>query len=188
MYLLPCPHGHEIPVSPQSAGGTARCPVCGQPQAVPTLGELRRLPRVAEASGGSEKPMAAHMGIRISFAVLMLIALAGAVTATFAGFRWQTIPVPMTTEAHIAMDQEEIATLNPLQLIEVWNQYEQYDLSERQPFGYQRMADMRGHWKRICLIALGVTGLSLLAAIAVAVAGRPHKAVAGRRQRSVGDT
>lgn len=179
MYLLPCPQGHEIPVSPQSAGGTATCPVCGQPQAVPTLGELRRLPRAAEATGGREKP-AAQMGIRISFAVLMLIALAGAITATFAGFRWQSIPVPMTTESHVAMDQEQISTLNPLQLIEVWNQHEQHDLSERRPFAYQMMADMRGHWRRICLIALGVSGLSLLAAIAVAVAGR--------RGNSLGDT
>lgn len=175
MYLLRCSQGHEIPVTPQAAGGTVTCPVCGEPQVVPTLGGLRQLPRMEEPTAVAEKP-AAHMGFRISFAALMLVALAGAVVGTFAAFRWQMIPVLMTTESHIAQDQEQIANLNPLQLVEVWNQHEQHDLSQRHPFPYQIMATMRAHWKRICLIALSITALSLVFATALAIASRRQKA------------
>lgn len=175
MYLLRCSKGHEIPVAPQSAGGTVACPVCGEPQTVPKLGELRQLPHLeAGAEGSGKRPVG--FGFRLSFAALLLVALASAVVAIFAAFRWQTLPVPMTTERHVAQAKEGIGSLNPIQLIDAWHQHEQYDLSERQPFPYHFLVQTRAHWKSVCLTALAITVLSLLVATLVAIVGRGRKA------------
>lgn len=175
MYLLRCSQGHEIAVTPKSAGGTVECPLCGEQQAVPKLGELRKLPRTEEIAEGDEKSPSG-LGFRISFALLMLVALAGAVVATFAAFRWQSLPLPNTTDKHVAQDREGIAQLNPIQLIEAWNEHEQHDLSRRRPRQYHVMAEIKAHWKKVCLIALGVAVVSLLGATGVAIVGRRRRA------------
>lgn len=171
MYLLRCPQGHDIPVAASAAGGTVTCPTCGQSQRVPTLGELRRLPQTAgSAESGSERTT--NIGVRIAFAVLMFVALAAAASATFAAFRWQSLPIPITVEDHIQGAGEVMQELTPAQLVDVWQMHEQHGLSTRTPYPYQMLADERAHWRTICLSSLAVVLLSILLGVVIIWLGR----------------
>lgn len=174
MYLLRCPQGHDIPVAASAAGGTVPCPVCGQPQRVPTLGELRRLPQTSTATD-SGRERTTSIGARIAFAVLMFVALGAAASATFAAFRWHSLPIPITVEDHIEGSREVMDQLTPAQLVDVWQMHEQHGLTTRTPYPYQLLADERAHWRTICFSSLAVVLLSILLGVAIIWLGRARR-------------
>ncbi|WP_164102303.1 hypothetical protein [Candidatus Laterigemmans baculatus] len=177
MYLLRCPEGHEIPVAASAAGGTVVCPVCGQSQLVPTLGELRRLPE-ARAAGDARGERTTSVGARIAFAVLMFVALGAAASATFAAFRWQSLPIPMTVEDHIAGSQEVMGELTAAQLVDVWQMHEQHNPTTRTPYPYQLLADERAHWRAICFGSLAVVVVSILLGVVIISLGKSRRPAA----------
>lgn len=175
MYLIRCSQGHEFPVPTKAAGSTVSCPTCGSPENVPKLGDLRQMPRVAEeGSGGRREGL--NMGAKIVFALLLIVTTGAALTAVFAAFRWSNIPVTMTQEEHIAAEDEGIAGLNPLQLIQASEQIEQIRVDEQMPYQYHSVGVIRNRWKTICFTTSGIAGGSLLIAGAVLVFGRGRRA------------
>lgn len=158
MYMIQCPEGHPFPVPAKSAGSIEICPTCGAEQSVPKLGELRKLPQAAPTAP-SKKSSSLGFGAKIVFALLLLAAIGTGLTSAFAAFRWQNLPVPYTEAQHIADESEALEQFNSVQLITAWEQIETFGLGEQVPFPYQRMQDLRDHWKRVCLISLAITGV-----------------------------
>jgi hypothetical protein len=106
----------------------------------------------------------------------MFGAVGAGASAAFAAFRWQSFPVPPTSEQHIASDRKDIAALNPLELLNVWESYEKMDLTSQIPFPYQRMQNLRDHWQNVCLISSSIAGACLLAASGAVIFGRRKSA------------
>ncbi len=169
MYLLLCPQGHTIQVSTASAGNEVQCPECGVAVQVPKLGDLRRLPQVADISWASTKAESGF-GARLIFGILLLVAIVTGAISAYGGMRWYSLPVPYTSDDHIRMGREAIADRSPAELIADWQQYESMSLSERSPFPYQQIQNLRDHWKRVCFIPLGFSlACIVLGLIALAV-------------------
>jgi len=89
--------------------------------------------------------------------------LAAGAVATFAAIRWYFLPVPITAQEHIRLEQERIDTLSPNDLLATWETLEATsNFSEQFPWPYQRMANLRNEWFQTCWIAAAVA-LGLLA-------------------------
>src|SRR5690606_4881931 len=99
-----CPHcSRSVEVATSRAGSDFPCPACGQPIAVPKLGELRQLENEQASAPVATAPAAAgQIGSRVAFAVLLAIAAIATSIAAFCLIRYATITVPETTEGHIA--------------------------------------------------------------------------------------
>ncbi|XZE54365.1 hypothetical protein SH139x_000326 [Planctomycetaceae bacterium SH139] len=176
MFLLHCPKGHELPVTASAAGSQVTCPTCGEEQAVPKLGELRKLPTANPEPTAGRTQGTTSDAARLVFALFMFGAVGAGASAAFAAFRWQSFPVPPTSEQHIASDRKDIAALNPLELLNVWESYEKMDLTSQIPFPYQRMQNLRDHWQNVCLISSSIAGACLLAASGAVIFGRRKSA------------
>ena len=166
MYMIQCPESHFFPVPAKSAGSNAVCPTCGVDVAVPKLGDLRKMP-LAETVAPTTRKAGLGMGGKIVFAGLLLVAMAAGMTSAFAGFRWQYLPIPYTQEEHIAAEREAMDEFTPLQMIAAWEQIELTGLGEQVPFPYQRMQNLRAHWRNVCFTGLGVAAGSIFFALAV---------------------
>jgi hypothetical protein len=177
MYLLHCPQGHTIQVSTAAAGNSVRCPECEAVVQVPKLGELRKLPVVAEGARSARGRDASGSGFaaRLVFGLLVLVAIIAGGISAYGAMRWFNLPIPMTSAEHIQMGREEIASRVPAELIVDWQQYESMGLGEQAPFPYQRMQNLRDHWLRVCLIPLGIAAASIAVGIFVVMLGSRRK-------------
>lgn len=166
MYMIQCPEGHPFPVPAKAAGSVTPCPTCGANQAVPKLGELRKLP-LADVGAPVKRKNSLGMGAKIVFAVLLLTAIATGLTSAFAAFRWQNLPIPFTQAEHIAEESKALEQFTAVQLVGAWEQIETFGLGEQVPFPYHRLQNVRDHWKQVCLTSLAITGGCVLLALVV---------------------
>jgi hypothetical protein len=186
MYQLPCPQCQTpIPVAPSQAGDRTPCPSCGGEVAIPTLGQLKRLP-VSE-TGADEAPQSELTSTggptakRVGFVVLAMIATATLLIAGFAAIRWSLIETPITSEGHINELREAYKTLTPAELIREYEQMEKYALDMVVPYPYQTVALEKARWGWIASISGAIAGFAVIGAIGLAAGGR-------RNQRSSADT
>lgn len=171
MYLISCPQGHSFSVSTSAAGSEVACPTCGAATVVPKLGQLRQLPR-AEQTTKPAPTRQTGFAARIAFAILMFVAIGALVSAAFGYARWYSLPVPITTEYHIERDREQIEALNPVQLLSVWEEYENTDFSMQTPYPYQRMQGLRDEWMSVATTSASVGFICTVLAIFFLVFGR----------------
>jgi ribosomal protein S27E len=175
MYLLRCPQGHSIQVSTASAGNEVQCPECGAAVPVPKLGDLRRLPQAADVSPVSTR-VESGFGARLIFGILLLVAIVTGGISAYGCMRWYNLPVPYTSEDHIRMGREAIAEKSPAELMADWQQYESMALTERRPFPYQQIQNLRDHWKRVCFIPLSISAVCVAFGLIVLAVGRKSSA------------
>lgn len=179
MHQLPCPNCQApIVVSPAQAGEETACPDCGAAVALPTLGQLRKLPRAESASADPPPAEAAaetSAGLRAAFVALGLIATASGLIAAFCAVRWALIEVPMTTDRHIAELRSQYEELSAAELVREWEDIEEHGVEMVAPFQYRRLQLTRQRWGRNALIA---ASLCLLAVLGAAILG-----AATRRKR-----
>lgn len=171
MYLLHCSCGHPLTVTASAAGSQVTCPECGKPLEVPRLGDLRSYPL---ADSGELEPVRQRMPLlaRVLFAFLMIGAVISAGVSAYGAFRWQSLPEPPTSAEIIENDSEGIMQLNPLEVLGMWEQYRNLDLTQQRPFPYQQMQTMRDNWRDVCFASLKGALLFVLAACIAIVVGR----------------
>lgn len=172
MYLISCTQGHAFPVSLSAAGSEFACPTCGRLTSVPKLRELQKLPRADGVSSGRPAKSQSSTGARAVFAVCFLGAIAAGITAAYAGIRCYALPVPISSEFHIKQDRGQIDQLNPLDLLMVWEEYEQMNFETQLPFPYKRIQNMRDEWTGVALTSLLVAGILAGIGTTAIVAGR----------------
>ncbi len=180
MHLLPCPQCQTpIPVAPSQAGDHATCPGCQAEVAIPTLGQLKRLPsaepdadpKPAGKLSGSEGPTAKRVG----FVVLGVIATAMLLIAGFSAIRWSLIETPKTTDEHISELREAYKSLTPAELIREYEQMEKYALDMTPPYRYQTVALEKQRWGRNAAIAGTIGGFAVIIAAGLAISGRRNR-------------
>lgn len=181
MHQLPCPHCQtNLHVEPTQAGDSIDCPACGQRVPIPTLRDLRQLPRVEadRATPHHSAPSRLGMGQRVAFGTLGAIALVGLLISGFCWVRWASVEVPITTEGHIDQLQEMYADLTAAELIREYQDIDQFGVDLAAPMTY-RVAEMtKNRWKRNALASGGVSAVAILAAAALVLASRRRAAPA----------
>jgi hypothetical protein len=94
-YLLPCACGQQTRVTGVQAGKTVRC-ACGQPLVVPSMRELRTLPRAADAAAvKSRRDIPWEDRHRVAF-LLILLAFGALASAGYLALQLPT-PEPQVT-------------------------------------------------------------------------------------------
>lgn len=180
MHLLPCPQCQTpLPVAPSQAGDRTSCPSCGGEVAIPTLGQLRRLP--ALEPGIDPPPENAPTSVggptakRVGFVVLAMIATATLLIAGFAAVRWSLIETPIDSQGHITELREAYKTLTPAELIREYEQMEKYALDLVVPYPYRTVAVEKERWGWVASISGAIAGFAVICAIGLAASGRGNQ-------------
>lgn len=112
-FLLPCKCGNEIHVSTAQAGGSVQCS-CGEKVSVPTLGELRKLPRTTTDSSPATSTWGPKQGL---LAFFLIIAIGNALVGAY--YLYQQ---PTEQELSFASRLEQFSELIPeMTPNEAWN-------------------------------------------------------------------
>jgi hypothetical protein len=170
-YLLPCSCSRRIAVAAGQAGGSVRCPGCGAALAVPRLGELGRLERVA----AGPEPGAAGRGWNAARACLLggvVVAVGAAATASWLR-AWRSNLAPLDESAVRAA----VAAAPVGQVHESWLVYERFGIA-RPPIAEEERRVRHAQALR------GLETVAWLAAAAGATAGVGGAVVAARRRRA----
>ena len=114
-------------------------------------------------------------GGSVVFGVFGLIGLACLVTAAFCGIRWFLLPVPISTEEHLAQISEIFDTLSAAELIRNYEDLEENDLDLSLPYTYKTAKLYRDNWGQNASIA-GIVGLTSFAIAFFAISGKRKKA------------
>ena len=166
-YLLPCPCGHQIPVSRSQAGATVTCGVCGRSVEVPTIRGLTNLPpapeETAERTVGKRTAPRWSTSRRLVSAVcfgLMLVAgsVAGLMLATRLNYS-----TGWTLEQELTYGDQMVERYEPAELWDLWSVYREEGLGPKTPPEYvlvQRQLDARAPYMYAAfgLAAAGLVG------------------------------
>lgn len=172
-YLLPCSCSRRIAVAAGQAGGSVRCPGCGADVAVPRLGELGRLEKVAAglAPGVSGRGWNAA---RACFFGGVVVAVGAAATASWLrGWRSNVAPLD---EAAI---QAAVAAAPVAQVHDSWLAFERFGIA-RPPVAEEERRVRHAQALR------GLETVAWLVAAAGAAAGAGGALVAAARRRVPG--
>jgi hypothetical protein len=78
-FILSCNCGKTVTVSEGDAGASIDCATCGRTIEIPSLGDLRELPRAFDESELSDTSMPPHYRLAAVIASIVLIGLGGVV-------------------------------------------------------------------------------------------------------------
>lgn len=181
-YLLNCHGENSVEVTTAEAGRTIDCP-CGKQVLVPTMREIRLLPRKKEPKVEAAPTWSTQKGVLFSIG---LVLLAGGLI--YGGFLiYQRMQLD-TEEIVIRDDQWDaldtgVQSLSPERTLEVWQQFNMPLPEERRPprFEIHREA------ARAVYIKLAISGTVALLGLALMGAGlaiKPPAPVRRRRPRA----
>lgn len=177
MHQLPCPHCQtRLTVAPTQAGESIDCPACAQKVAIPTLRDLKRLPRAEPGQDAppTTAPETLGMGQRVAFGTLGAIALVGLLVSGFCWVRWASVDVPITTEGHIEQFRDLYADLSAAELIREYQDIEQFGVDLAAPLTYRVTEMTKNRWKRNALVSTGISAVAILAAVGLVLLSRRH--------------
>jgi hypothetical protein len=147
------------------------CPSCQQTIQVPKLGELRKL----ESQAAAAPATAGATGQRTAFALLMGIAAIAIVGASYCMVRFAAIEVPATTEQHIAEIEAAYSQMPVSQLVQEWQEMEDFSPELASPYVYQAVADEKSEWLRNALIGFAIAAISGVIAFISLSVGRSKR-------------
>lgn len=117
-HILQCECGHEQRVRPQQAGSSIACVSCGQPQLVPQLRELRKLP-VAEDTQDTPPTKGWGLGRGICFSTGLGVLMLSLAVAIIFGVRRAQLderrPPPINPEFN-----RDLQEMGPLEAWTLW--------------------------------------------------------------------
>lgn len=161
MPMLPCPFcSASVDVPTSRAGSEINCPSCQKIIPIPKLGELRKLESLSVASAAKPSASGAATGQRTAFALLMGIAAIAIVGGSYCLVRFAAIEVPATTEEHIAQIEEAYSQMPASQLVQEWQEMEDFSPEIASPYVYQLIADEKSKWLRNGLIGFAIAAAS----------------------------
>ncbi len=169
-YLVPCTCGRKHPVEATQAGQTLQCP-CGQAVSVPTLQQLKGLPREEHPEPAAPSPRTSLAQRLMLIGGIVLLAGAGLSAAVYwTRPRW--LPYEM---------------LSPVESLVVWRLYTrgpqiQLSPAERE---FHTLCQRNSRWLAITLAIAAIGAVVFGAGLVVAGrSGRPWPASPDQRRRS----
>lgn len=170
-YLLSCECGNNLVIEPRLAGGEVTC-TCGKVVRVPTLREMRSLPR-AEPDKPSKAPPATEwspwQGVLLTVGVLMVIA--SMIRVGYVAYQYMGVPEMETETQFVQQVEENIQAATPLQALVTWERLLHDGLDEQiLPPTYKQLeiarTNMTNDMKRWGAV-LGVGALMTIASLFV---------------------
>ncbi|PNY37101.1 hypothetical protein [Rhodopirellula sp. MGV] len=134
---------------------------------IPTLGQLRKLPRV-ETESDRPETTAVNPGSNIGFTAMMLLSVIALLIAGYCGICWAAISVDQTQESHIAEIVEHYGEAEPGAMILEFEHMEAQALELTAPFDYQIVIEKKANWGRNAAISgaaaviFAIVGLTLV--------------------------
>lgn len=178
MYKLTCPHCAAInQVSAAKAGGEITCTECHDIIAVPKLGELRMLPAVGETSADKVAANAAvglSGGRSLAFVTLGLVCLLSLLGAAFCGVNWATAEVPMTTQKHLDLLEENYAQASSAQMIREFEDITEFGVDIQNPMYYRTLELKQEAWKSKTVAFASVAAAAFVLALVIGRRRRPR--------------
>jgi hypothetical protein len=172
-YLLPCPCGQSVPISPRQAGQQVRCAACGQLLEIPTLGAIRQLPPADAAPQPSRPEGQAGSAARWWFVLLAATAVAAICLAGLSFFRGYGPDMEgsygQSIDQFLQDSDRRFNDIPPHELLIIWKDYQDSSnmAKQVQPVFHQDYLRRR-MWKRTGLLASGAAMLCLLGAVILA--------------------
>lgn len=174
-YLLPCHGEKKVEVTPASAGRTIVCP-CGKNVVVPTLRELRQLPRV---DGDEARPRATapawsmQQGVIFSLGLfLMAVCLTALATLTFHRMRIDTSAPEMNQQMLKRVDRA-LANAEPAATLDAWRMLRDNPLPEKRPKLIFEANREEARQLEIYMVVAGVVGLIGIGLVIAGPLARP---------------
>lgn len=169
-YLIPCSCGQKVRVDAAQAGGHTSC-ACGQRLSVPTLRGLKQLEvapalAAAPASGWSSTQGAV-------FSTGLTVALIAAVVAAVILVQYLRVS-PFTTDQSTrinALEAHQIDHLSAADAVQVFRDWQAEGLGVPHTPGWIEARQVADAMRLQMLIAGGVAGVGILAAIGAALLG-----------------
>jgi hypothetical protein len=176
MYLLPCPECQfSLSVAPSKAGETLVCEGCQAAVQVPKLGELRQLPTSDVDQGQEITPKSQQdfsPAARAGFLVSGFVATACLLVASFCGLRWFLLPVPNSTERHIATTREDMKSFTAAELIRAYEEMEKIPIDLVLPYVYKEKEVYRDRWGKNAVYSASAGVMAVAIAAFLATSGR----------------
>ncbi|MEZ6087465.1 MAG: hypothetical protein R3C05_05435 [Pirellulaceae bacterium] len=163
---MTCQCGESFPVSPAQAGQNVQCPHCGQTVALPTLGQLRKLPE-ADSTPSRNTGEAWSAGRGALFSAVSAALLAMVVAAAWTSYKWMSIERPPTVEKVVIDGKKEIGEHNAPQLLEFWVNWGQPGMGVRRTPAYEQIQRYREGWQTWSYAAYAGTLVLSIALFAV---------------------
>lgn len=183
-YLLPCHGENHVEITVADAGRSIACP-CGKQVAVPTLREIRRLPRKQQMRAASAPAWSTQQGVLFSIG---LVLIAGClVTLAVLGYQCLQLDTDkiVLPEKDVALQNQRIMEMEAAQLLDIWQRDLSPPLPEQRrlpPFEVHR-AIARGLYTWMAVAGVvGVVGV-VFACAGLFLRPKPGKRKRGPRKR-----
>ena len=165
IYLLPCHGENNVEVTTAEAGRTIVCP-CGEQVQVPTLREIRRLPRRPDTPS-EQAAWSAQQGVMFSIGLILLTGSLGMIGwLIYQRMQLDTEEI-VIEQAQLDAWDEEIMALEAAATLDGWNQVLSKPLSEQRtlpPFEVNRAEARAIYWKIGLFGVIAVVGIGLMVA------------------------
>jgi hypothetical protein len=125
-YLLTCECGQERTVEEKQAGEAVPC-ACGLPMEIPTLRQLRRLPRAVASDAAArrrEKPWSLSQGLAFAGGLALAVVAAG----TFALILPRRLELDTSPPQPVTITQEQLDAVTPTDSWIAWQSYLEFRL------------------------------------------------------------